>query len=244
MQGSRFGAAGMVSRYFYSVLRRLFFNAHLRGLENLRTAEPVILVANHAGAFGPVSVITSMPVEIYPWVAQEVTDRKTVGGRIQAEFLEQELRLKPPFSAYLGKVIGRVCVALMKDIGAIPVYQKSKQIASTMRRSLSLLQQGKNILVFAEDSTRRINDVLCEFCTGFIHMARLYYQTTKKAIQFLPVAVNRKVGRILVGAPIRFDGTIPFAREKQRLKSELESRVYSLYKELEAGQDHRRKRSA
>ena len=223
----------MVSQHFYKVIRRLFFNAHLRGLENLRTAGPLILVANHAGAFGPVSVITSMPVEIYPWVAHEVTDLKTVAPRIQAEFVEQELRLKPPLSVYLGRIIGRVCVALMKDIGAIPVYQNSKHITRTVMRSLALLQQGKNILVFAEDTTKIINDVLCEFCTGFIHVARLYYQSTKRAVQFLPVAVNRKVGRILVGAPIRFDGTVPFTREKQRLKSELESSVYSLYKELE-----------
>jgi 1-acyl-sn-glycerol-3-phosphate acyltransferase len=57
----------MVSRYFFTVLRRLFFNARLRGLENLSSDEPMILVANHAGAFGPVSVITSMPGEIHPW---------------------------------------------------------------------------------------------------------------------------------------------------------------------------------
>jgi hypothetical protein len=234
----------MMSQHFYKLLRRLFFNAHLSGLGNLGTAEPVILVANHAGAFGPVSVITSMPMEIYPWVAHEVTELKTVAARIQVEFLEQELRLKPPFSVYLSRIIGRICVALMKDIGAIPVYQKSKQIAGTVARSLSLLQQGKNILVFAEDSTRKINDVLCEFCTGFIHVARLYYQTTKKAVQILPVAVNRKVGRILVGAPIRFDGTIPFAREKQRIKSELESSVYALYQSLEADSAHRKKKPA
>lgn len=223
----------MLSKYFYKVLRRLFFNAHLRGLDHLRGDEPVILVANHAGAFGPVSVITSMPTKMYPWVAHEVTDLKTVAPRIQAEFFEQELRLKPPLSAYLARLIGRVCVAVMKDIGAIPVYQKSKDIRTTVMRSLSLLQQGKSILVFAEDSTRKINDVLCEFCTGFIHVAKLYYENTCKAVQFLPVAVNRKVHRIRVGAPIRFDASTPFGREKQRIKRELESSVYALYMELE-----------
>ena len=223
----------MLSRYFYKVLRRLFFNAHLRGLDHLRGDEPVILVANHAGAFGPVSVITSMPTKMYPWVAHEVTDLKTVAPRIQAEFCEQELRLKPPLSAYLARLIGRVCVALMKDIGAIPVYQKSKDIRTTVMRSLSLLQQGKSILVFAEDSTRKVNDVLCEFCTGFIHVAKLYYEATRKAVQFLPVAVNRNVHRIRVGAPIRFDASTPFGREKQRIKRELESSVYALYMELE-----------
>ncbi len=189
----------MVSQYFYKVLRRLFFNARLRGLENLYSDGPAILVANHAGAFGPVSVITSMPVPVCPWVAHEVTELATAAPRIQAEFCEAELRLKPPLSAFLGRLIGAVCVALMKDIGAIPVYQRSKEIRSTVARSLSLLLQGKNILVFAEDSTRKLNDVLCEFCTGFIHVARLYYQTTMKTIRFLPVAVHRKAGRILVG---------------------------------------------
>jgi 1-acyl-sn-glycerol-3-phosphate acyltransferase len=235
----------MVARYFYKAIRHLFFRSRLRGLRNLRTEGPVIMVANHAGAYGPVSVITTMPMRMYPWVAHEVTDVRTVSGRIQAEFLEQELHLKPPFSRYLARVIGRICVALMKDIGAIPVYQKSKQIRNTVQRSLNLLEQGKSILVFAEDSTKKINEALCEFCTGFLHVAKLYHEKTKKAIQFLPVAVNRKVGAILVGKPIRYDVTNPFPDEKLRLKTELEQTVYTLYRELEQEGEHRgRKRSA
>jgi 1-acyl-sn-glycerol-3-phosphate acyltransferase len=224
----------VVARYFFKVIRRLFFNSRLHGAGNLRADEPVIMVANHVGSFGPVSVITSMPLRMYPWVAHEVTDLKTVAPRIQAEFFEQELHLKPPLSAWLGRVVGRVCVALMRDIGAIPVYQKSKRIRATVEKTLHLLEQGKNILVFAEDSTRKINDVLCEFCTGFIHVAKLYYEKTKKAVAFLPVAVNRRVRGILVGRPIRFDVTAPFPNEKQRLKNELEASVYTLYQELES----------
>jgi len=192
------------------------------------------MVANHVGSFGPVSVIASLPVRLYPWVAHEVTDLKTVAARIQREFLEQELHLKPPLSTWLGRVVGRICVALMKDIGAIPVYEKSKRIMATVLQSLSLLEQGKNILVFAEDSTRRLNDTLSEFCTGFLHIARLHYQQTKKAVQFLPVAVNRRVGAIMIGKPIRFDAAKPFSVEKKRLKSELESTVFDLYQQIEA----------
>ena len=223
----------MVARYFYKAIRYLFFKARLRGRANLPAGEPVIMVANHVGSFGPVSVITSVPLRLYPWVAHEVTDLKTAAPRIQQEFIEQELHLRPPFSAWLGRVVGRICVALMRDIGAIPVYQKSKMIKATVLQSISLLKQGKNILVFAEDSTRKINDVLCEFCTGFIHIARLYYQETKKAVQFLPIAVNRRAGAIRVGKPIRFDAHVPFGLEKHRLKSELESSVMSLYQEME-----------
>jgi 1-acyl-sn-glycerol-3-phosphate acyltransferase len=218
----------MISRHFFKALRRLFFNTHVSGLGNLPAMEPVIFVANHAGVFGPVSVITAMPVRVYPWVAYDVTDVRAAGPRIQAEFVEQELRLKPPFSTFLARAIARVCVALMKDIGAIPVHEKSKQVTRTLMRSLDLLRQGKSILVFAEDSTRKINDVLCEFRTGFIHVARLYFRATSRAVRFLPVAVNRAAGRIMVGAPIRFDGTRPFTLEKQRIKQALERAVSDL----------------
>jgi 1-acyl-sn-glycerol-3-phosphate acyltransferase len=223
----------MVARYFFKAIRYLFFKAHVQGRSHLRSREPLIMVANHVGSFGPVSLITSMPVRMYPWVAHEVTDLKTVAPRIQKEFMEQELHLNPPLSRWLSVVVGRVCVALMKDIGAIPVYQKSKKITATVLQSLSLLEQGKNILVFAEDSTKKISDTMYEFCTGFIHVARLYYQATTKAVQFLPVAVNRRIGAILIGTPIRFDAAKPFSVEKRRLKSELEKTVQSLYEQLE-----------
>jgi 1-acyl-sn-glycerol-3-phosphate acyltransferase len=234
----------MVSHYFYKALRRLFFNARLHGTANLTGDEPVIMVANHVGSFGPVSVITSLPTPMYPWVSHEVTDASTAARRIQTEFLEQELHFKPPLSAWLGRVIGRICAALMKDIGAIPVYNQSKRILATIRQSLTLLEQGKNILVFAEDSTKKVNDVLCEFCTGFIHVAKLYYEETRRAVKFLPIAVNKSVGAILIGKPISFDASAPFPTEKMRLKNELEASVYSLYRELEKGSERTRKRSA
>jgi 1-acyl-sn-glycerol-3-phosphate acyltransferase len=220
-------------RYLYKAIRRLFFPSRLRGLRNISAEGPVIVVANHAGSFGPVSVITSVPKRMHPWVSHEVTDLRTVAGRIQAEFLEQELHLRPPLSAWLARLIGRICVALMKDIGAIPVYSQSKRIRSTVQESLRLMEEGKNILVFAEDSKIPLNEAICEFCTGFIHLAKLYYEKTRKAVQFIPVAVNRKVRGILVGAPIRFDAENPFPREKERLKRELENTVYTLYQQLE-----------
>jgi 1-acyl-sn-glycerol-3-phosphate acyltransferase len=244
MQKPVYAERPMFARHFFKLLRRIFFNARLHGLDNLNNDEPVIMVANHVGSFGPVSVITSMPTRLYPWVSHEVTDLATVSGRIQREFLEQELHLKPPLSEFLGRVIGRVCVAIMKDIGAIPVYSQSKRIKRTVEQSLALLEQGKNILVFAEDSTLKIDEVLCEFCTGFIHVAKLYYEKTRKAVQFLPVAVNRAAHGIRIGKPIRFDATIPFPEEKRRLKAELEHTVAALYGELEAGRDQRKRRSA
>jgi hypothetical protein len=56
--------------------------------------------------------------------------------------------------------------------------------------------------------------------------------------------VNRSVRGILVGKPIRFDFAAPFPQERQRLKSELENTVCTLYQELESEGARRRTRSA
>jgi 1-acyl-sn-glycerol-3-phosphate acyltransferase len=224
----------MVARLFYKVFRYLLFKIRIKGMKNISRGEPVILVSNHAGSFGPISIITSFPWKLYPWVAHEVTDVRTVAKRIQADFFEAELHLSPPLARFFARVIGRICVALMKDIDAIPVYDKSKKIKSTVDQSLRLMEQGKNILVFPEDSQKpMINEVLFDFCTGFLHLAKLYFEKTRKAVSFLPVAVNRRVKSILIGKPIRFDGSVPFPEEKIRLKRELEATITTLYASLE-----------
>ena len=226
----------MVARRFFKLFRFLLLRVRLRGARNLRGRGPLILVANHEGSFGPLSLLTSLPLELYPWVVSETTDARTAARRIQAEFLEAELHLRPPLSAWLARVIARIAAALMRDINAVPVHQHSRRMRATVDRSLELLEQGKNILVFPEDPDRKLNDVLNQFCTGFLHLARRYYEHTRQVVRFIPVAVNRGVRAILVGRPVEFDASAPFTAEKARLKKELEHRVEELYRSLEDGE--------
>ncbi len=223
----------MVTKFFYKLFRYVLFRVRVRGAGRIHWDEPLILVANHAGSFGPISVISSLPFNVHPWVNHEVTEVGSAARRIRDEFVEGELHLKPPLSGYVSRVIGRVCVALMRDIGAIPVYNMSKRIRTTVESSIRILEQGKNILVFPEDSLKPVNEALCDFCTGFLHVAKLYYEKTRMAVSFLPVAVNRKLHSIQVGRPIRFDAANPFPLEKARLKRELEAEIYRLYLSLE-----------
>lgn len=223
----------MVARRFFKLFRFVLLRVRLRGARNLPRRGPLILVSNHEGSFGPLSLITSLPLELYPWVVSDTTDARTAARRIQTEFLEAELHLRPPFSAWLARVIARIAAALMRDIHAVPVHQRSRQMRATVERSVELLERGKNILVFPEEPGRKLNDVLCHFYTGFLHLARKYYERTRRAVLFLPVAVNRGVRAILVGRPVEFDATAPFAVEKVRLKRELEHRISDLYRTLE-----------
>ena len=222
----------MVARRFYKLFRFVLFRVHTSGRRHLLRHGPLIIVSNHAGSFGPITLMSSLPLPLHPWVTHEVTHVAEAAERIRREFVEAELRIGPPLSRWLSRAIARVCVALMRDIGAVPVYDRSRKIRETVESSLRLLEKGRSILVFPENAAAPVNE-LCDFCTGFIHLARLYHERTRRAITFLPVAVNRRAQAIRIGEPLRFDGSIPFPAEKLRLKRELTERIRRLYRDLE-----------
>jgi 1-acyl-sn-glycerol-3-phosphate acyltransferase len=223
----------LLCKLFQRLILRLRLHGWGRAFRQLSNGEPLIFVSNHIGSYGPLSVLSSLPLKLYPWVAHEVTELANVARRLQKEFTELELKLRPPLSVWLARLIGRICVAIMRNIEAIPVYSGSRRIRATMQRSLELLLRGKTILVFPENKDRPINEVLGDFNTGFLAMARLYYRRTRRLIQFIPVAVNEKMKAIRIGNPIRFDLRLPFLQEKLRLKKRLQEAIYSLYYSME-----------
>ncbi len=225
----------MVARRFYRLFRHVLLRIRAVGRQNLHRGEPVILVSNHVGSFGPISVMSSLRGPMHPWVACQVTEVGAAAERIRVEFTEGELHLKPPLSRWVARVLGRICVALMRDIGAIPVYDRSRRIRDTMAQTIDLLERGRSILIFPEDAASPRGGVLCDFRTGFVHVARAYFERTRKAIAFLPIAVHRGAHAIRIGTPIAFDARAPFAQEKQRVKREVERTIYRLYSDLERG---------
>lgn len=222
----------MVARRFYKLFRHIVFRIRTHGRGHLGQG-PQILVSNHVGSFGPISVMTSVDAEIRPWVAAQVTQIATATERIRREFVEGELGLRPPLSRWVARIVGRICVALMRDIGAIPVYECGRALKRTMELTLEELERGRSVLVFPENAERPVNEVLCDFRTGFIHLAREYHRRTRRPIAFLPLAVHPQSQVIRIGTPIPFDADAPFAGEKARLKRELERRISEMYREIE-----------
>ena len=217
----------------YAFIQRIVLKTRVRG--HIAAREPLVLVSNHVGSLGPVSIMSSLRRKLYPWVAHEVTERREVRRYLQKEFTEPELRLKGAAGRFVSALIGLVCVSLMRGVEAIPVYKKSRKLRQTLERSLSLLVSGKTIVVFPEDTERRINEVFCEFSSGFLNLARHFYRMTRHVLRFVPVAVHPRLRVIRLGEPVAHDPSVPFSVEKRRLHDELQARVHSLYRAVEQG---------
>ncbi|HUZ17913.1 MAG TPA: hypothetical protein VMV68_05970 [Spirochaetia bacterium] len=217
---------------FYKAVRAYFLRTSHIALPD-EGEDAVIFIANHEQSFGPVTAMASLPKPVYPWVAHEITDRALCPGYIEEDFVRPEVRLRPPLSTLLARAIGRICVALMRDLKAIPVYKQSRRVADTIRISVQYIAQGRRLLIFPEIKGARWNEILCEFDTGFVGVARKLFEKTRRIAAFFPVAVNRRLRSLRLGAPVFFDPSRSYHAERDRIRDELKRRICALYREME-----------
>lgn len=214
--------------YFYERLRSFFYrfwHCRLVEKENIPLHGPAVFVSNHLDSYAPVAVLSAFPLRMYPWVAYQITDRKLCSGYLQMDFVEPELRLRPPLSSLVAWMISKACVAVMKALDAIPVYERSMKLASTWKRSLTLLARNKCLIIFPEIDHRPLNRVLNEFDDGFVGLALTYYKKTGKVLKFIPVAVDQEAKAIHIGPPVSFIPECPFSSEKERIKTALQDLI-------------------
>ena len=118
-------------------ISRLFYGLKISGIENLETDQPVIFIANHASNFDPIWIFGAIPWKI----------RKKTFAIGKAELMETPLL---PF--------------FLKRLNMVAV-ERSGNIMIAVDTAMSLLNNGKNILIFPE-GTRTRTGKMGDFKTG------------------------------------------------------------------------------
>ncbi|NLG85362.1 MAG: hypothetical protein GX493_12330 [Firmicutes bacterium] len=215
-------------------VRRFFPRPEFCGLHHLDPHAPAILVANHLGSFAPVVLSAHFPYSFSPWVTHEVTDPLLCPAHLMQDFVRPELGLDGSAGELVARLLGRICVAVMREIGAIPVYRKSKKLRLTVARSVERLAAGGRVLIFPEVQNTIWDETVNEFHTGFVNIARTLYRRTGLLATFYPVAVHRKTNLGQIGEGLTFSPARPFGREKKRIVDYLEESIRRMYHAAEA----------
>ncbi len=221
--------------HFYKMLQpvfSLFWPCRVLDKKNIPLQGPAVFVSNHLGSYAPIAVLSAFPVRLYPWVEYQVTDSKLCPEYLRKDFVEPELHLKPPLSLLAAWLISKACVVVMKALRAIPVYKKSMKMAATWKRSVALLKQNKLLIVFPESDVIPFNDVMNDFDDGFVGLASLYYEKTRRLLEFIPVAVHKTARAIKIGRPISYDPEKEFSTERERIKTALQKTILGLHSSL------------
>lgn len=214
-------------------LDAMIWGGELIGAENLPGAGPVVFVSNHALALGPIAVVASLPMRLYPWVIADMLEWDKSAAYLNKDFVEPQLRIPPPLSMPLARLISQASVRLLRGVECIPVWH-GEQVLETYRISLDYLAQGRNLLIFPEDPSQPF-DEQCKmrpFLKGFARLGEMYFERAQKILRFYPLAVHPGLRQVKLGKPIAFNPINNPANERARIKSVLESIIRAMYLEM------------
>jgi len=75
------------------------------------------------------------------------------------------------------------------------------------------------------------------FKKGFARLGEMYFDHTRKLLQFCPLALHPGERKIKAGKPVLYNPNHDRARERARIKHTLESTIHDMYLEVEL-EDH------
>jgi hypothetical protein len=204
-------------RVLLSSARLFLKKPRLYGLNYIDAGAPAVFVSNHLGVAGPILLTLFLPFACMPWAISEITKSALCPAYLEREFLQPTFGLKPPWSGRVAAVIAPICVAIMKEAHAIPVYKGSRRIIETIDHSVRMLENGQNLLIFPEIGGGKDPQELAPFQTGFLRLGRAYYLKTQQCLDFYPLYVQKRPRLIAIGPSITYNPLAQYQVEKKRI---------------------------
>ena len=192
--------------------------------------EPVILVGNHAQIHGPLGCEFYFPSRTFSWCAGQMMHLREVPGYAFQDFWSQKPRWTHWFYRILSYLIAPLSVLLFNHARTVPVY-RDKRILKTFKESLSLLQEGKSLVIFPEEDQKK-NQIIYEFQDKFIDLAGMYHKKTGKELSFVPFYIAPDLKKIVIGTPIPYSSRNSKEEERERMVEKLMSEITEMAEKL------------
>lgn len=212
-------------RTLKAIMRCVYPKIEVVGLEHLPD-EPVIFVANHAQAHGPIACELYAPGTHYTWCVAQMMHLKEVPTYAYQDFWSKKPRCTRWFYKLLSYLIAPLSVHIFTNGNSIAVYHDSR-IISTFRDSVARLEEGASIIIFPEHD-EDYNHILCNFQDKFIDVAKLYYRKTGRELSFVPMYIAPALHQMVLGEPIPFCADTPFKEERRRICDALMQEITDL----------------
>lgn len=231
------GPKAMKRHPFFVVFRALFrlvFPRHrIVCFAPVPSDRPCVFVCNHAGIYAPIVIATWLRRRFRPWVKSDTCFMKTARAQIQRDLFKSKTRAGRIFHRVLSALVTPVTVAIMRGVGAIPVYGDIR-IVTTFRQSVLTLRAGVSLVIFPENEAP-YSEYTNEFSTGFVHVGRKFCAETGERLDFYPVYVSKKTRTVRIGEPIAYLPSLGFGAQRARLAEALRDSITRMARELEEG---------
>lgn len=175
---------------------------------------PAVFVGNHDRAYGPIAMCAWFDERdtLRPWINAQMLSTREAPAYIRKDFWWDPEKPSAKLYDYTLAYLAALCLPpILRGSDCIPVYHDTG-VATTLKKSVRTIGEGKNILLFPERPTgfltydKKIN-------AGFVSLGRLCWARTKKAVSFYPVHIDWDRQLISVGAPIPYDPAVKYAEQ-------------------------------
>ena len=215
-----FGPLGQTAR----AVLRLFH----RGweVEGVQPAEPCVYLIHHQNLAGPIRAEVLLPASAHVWALHVFLDRSACFRQYYGYTFTRRFGWPRGLAAPVCGLLALVIPALMKSIGAVPVYRGVREIRATMARSQALLREGASLLICPDTAYSDTDGDLHEMYTGFLHLEKPYFKGTGQHLAFVPLYASARQKRLVICPPIRFADGQPYRQERDRVARAIRAAIH------------------
>lgn len=188
---------------------------------------PAVILSNHVGASGPLSLEVHFDTPVRIWGAHEMSESLRSAYKYQTEIYYHQ---KHGWNIHLARLACLIITPLTYmfycGLNLIPTYRDIR-FCSTVRESLKVIGEGQSIVIFPEDSDNGYHDHLTSFHCGFLAFLRI----AKKRGYDLPIYVaylDKKTKLHLFDVPVKYSDLVASGATHEELAEMLCQRCNEL----------------
>ena len=213
---------GLFFRFIRKIACFFYGKRKFIGLENIPN-EPCVIVGNHAQLNGPLTAELKFPYKKKTWCIGNLMHLKEAPQYAFEDFWGYKPKRVQWFYKWLAYILSPLLVYLHTNADTIGVY-KDNRVLSTFKKSVRALKNEEHIILYPECHTP-YNNIVNEFQTRFVDIARLYYKETGKELSFVPMYIAATLKSVVFGHPIRYDSCVPIEQQRQDVCEYLKNQI-------------------
>lgn len=189
-----------------------------------------VLVGNHCAMNGPLIYELYLPVFHTTWGAHQMMGNYSLRYHyLRDVYFIQKRGMKKFWATLIAGFEAIFSIFFYRGIKTLPTFTDGR-LASTIRHSVTCLDNDVSVLVFPEDSSDGYHELLTEFFPGFVSIAERYRKTHDGAdVGIYPLYYSKEHNKLVIGKPTTLADYPNFNRHQ--IAEEFRKQVNALYLE-------------
>ena len=197
--------------------------------EGEKFPDKCIIISNHNNKKGPMVFEISLPVFHVTWGAYQMLGSYKDRFHYLRDVLYMQKNGLSKFKATMKAWFEAIfSIYMYRGMKVLPSYPDVR-FRKTLQYSMAVLDEGKAISLYPEDSSDGYHDELKHFFPGFVMLSQQYYKKTGEDVPVFPMYWGRRQNKIVVGKPMYVQELVKEGLNREEIAERFRLAVNDLY---------------